>query len=243
MLRIFSGCIRKLGILLASSALGSQGVLSGTREEAFYFHNRSMRGVYVVGGVFLNRSDSAPGRAWQGTYWPARGPVLRPSPGFTQFHQHKVHAVQNNFIIEYQRLRTFSLDLVRGVVTEMMTEMPNRFAMSATSDRRPGNRLPSSKTIHRLFLHHPPKCSHGTQIGVFNAAAVPFKGAVPTALTVQSADIIPTTAMTAFSCVLPCRPKAQIKRAASVSGAAVQTPSSPGNHTEGRGGGDTVEQI
>ena len=107
--------IRKLGILLLRPLWAPLGVLSGT-EELFVFIPSQHESVYVVGGVFqtvLIQHPDALGKAHTGQ------PVVLcydHIPRFYPVHQRKVHAVRT--FIEYQRLRTFSLDLVRGVAQD-----------------------------------------------------------------------------------------------------------------------------
>ena len=107
--------IRKPDILLLRPLWAPLGVLSGT-EELFVFITPQHESIYVIGGVFqtvLVQHACTLGKAH------TRQPVVLcydHIPRFYPVHQRKVHAVRT--FIEYQRLRTFSLDLVRGVAQD-----------------------------------------------------------------------------------------------------------------------------
>ena len=104
--------VRKPDILLLRPLWAPLGVLSGT-EELFVFIPPQHKSVYVVGGVFqtiLVQHACALGKAH------TRQPVVLRHNHISRFypvHQRKVYAVSP--FIEHQRLRTFPLDLVRGV--------------------------------------------------------------------------------------------------------------------------------
>ena len=104
--------IRKPDILLLRPLWAPLGVLSGT-EELFVFITPQHESVYVVGGVFqpvLIQHPCALGKAHTGQ------PVVLcydHIPRLYPVDQRKVYTVSP--FIEHQRLRTFPLDLVRGV--------------------------------------------------------------------------------------------------------------------------------
>ena len=104
--------IRKPDILLLRPLWAPLGVLSGT-EELFVFIPPQHESVYVVGGVFqtiLAQHPDAFGKAH------TRQPIVLRHDNIPRLHpadQRKVHAV--SALVEYERLRTFPLDLVRGI--------------------------------------------------------------------------------------------------------------------------------
>ena len=107
--------VRKPDILLLRPLWASLGVLSGT-EELFVFITPQHESVYVVGGVFqtvLIQHPCALGKAHT-----RKAVVLCHDyvPRLYPVHQRKVYAVRT--FIEHQRLRTFPLDLVRGVAQD-----------------------------------------------------------------------------------------------------------------------------
>ena len=107
--------VRKPDILLLRPLWAPLGVLSGT-EELFVFIPPQHESVYVVGGVFQTILVQHPGALGKAH---TRQPVVLcydHIPRFDPVHQRKVHAVRT--FIEYLRLRTFSLDLVRGVAQD-----------------------------------------------------------------------------------------------------------------------------
>ena len=107
--------IRKPDILLLRPLWAPLGVLSGT-EEFFVFITPQHESFHVVGGVFqtiLVQHSCALGKTHAGQ------PVVLCHdniPRLYPVHQRKVYAVCP--FIEHQRLRTFSLDLVRGVAQD-----------------------------------------------------------------------------------------------------------------------------
>jgi hypothetical protein len=107
--------VRKPDILLLRPLWAPLGVLSGT-EELFVFVPPQHESVYVVGGVFqtiLVQHSCALGKAH------TRQPVVLcydHIPRLYPVHQREVYAVSP--FIEYQCLRTFSFDLVRGVAQD-----------------------------------------------------------------------------------------------------------------------------
>ena len=104
--------IRKPGILLLRPFWAPLGVLSGTKEF-FVFITPQHKSVYIVGGVFQTILIQYPGAF--GKAHTRQPVVLRHDhiPRFYPVDKCKVHAVSP--FIEHQRLRTFPLDLVRGV--------------------------------------------------------------------------------------------------------------------------------
>ena len=107
--------VRKPDILLLRPLWAPLGVLSGT-EEFFVFITPQHESVYVVGGVFQTVLVQHPGALGKAH---TRQTVVLCHDNITRFYpvdEGKVHAVRT--FIEHQRLRTFSLDLVRGVAQD-----------------------------------------------------------------------------------------------------------------------------
>ena len=107
--------VRKPDILLLRPLWAPLGVLSGT-EELFVFITSQHESVYVVGGVFQTVLIQHPGALGKAH---TRQPVVLCYDNITRFYpvdEGKVHAVCS--FIEHQRLRTFALDLVRGVAQD-----------------------------------------------------------------------------------------------------------------------------
>ena len=107
--------IRKPDILLLRPLWAPLGVLSGT-EELFVFITPQHEGVHIVGGVLqtiLVQHSCALGKTHT-----RKAVVLCYDniPRFYPVDEGKVHAVRT--FIEYQRLRTFPLDLVGCVAQD-----------------------------------------------------------------------------------------------------------------------------
>ena len=107
--------IRKPDILLLRPLWAPLGVLSGTKEF-FVFIPPQQESIYVVGGVLqtiLVQHSCALGKAH------TRQPVVLCHdniPWLYPVDESKIHAVRS--FVEHQRLRTFPLDLVRGVAQD-----------------------------------------------------------------------------------------------------------------------------
>ena len=107
--------VRKPDILLLRPLWAPLGVLSGT-EELFVFITPQHEGVHIVGGVLqtiLVQHSCALGKTH------TRQPVVLRHNRISRFYpvdESKIHAVRS--FVEHQRLRTFSLDLVRGVAQD-----------------------------------------------------------------------------------------------------------------------------
>ena len=107
--------VRKPDILLLRPLWAPLGVLSGT-EELFVFITPQHESVHIVGGVFQTVLIQHPGTLGKAH---TRQPVVLRHNHISRLYpvrQRKVHAVRT--FIEHQRLRTFSLDLVRGVAQD-----------------------------------------------------------------------------------------------------------------------------
>ena len=107
--------ICKPDILLLRPFWAPLGVLSGT-EELFVFIPPQHESFHVVGGVFQTVLIQHPGALGKAHTRKAVVLCYDHIPRFYPVHQRKVHAVRT--FIEHQRLRTFSLDLVRGVAQD-----------------------------------------------------------------------------------------------------------------------------
>ena len=104
--------VRKPDILLLRPLCAPLGVLSGT-EEFFVFITPQHESVYVVGGVFQTVLVQHPGALGKAH---TRQPVVLRHNHISRFYpvdESKVYAVDT--LVEYQRLRTFPLDLVSCV--------------------------------------------------------------------------------------------------------------------------------
>lgn len=107
--------IRKPDILLLRPFWAPLGVLSGTKEF-FVFKPPQHKSVYIVGGVFQTILIQYPGAF--GKAHTRQSIVLCHDniPRLYPVDLRKVHAVRT--FVEHQRLRTFALDLVRGVAQD-----------------------------------------------------------------------------------------------------------------------------
>ena len=137
--------IRKPDILLLRPLWVPLGVLSGT-EELFVFITSQHESVYVVGGVFQTVLIQHPGALGKAH---TRQPVVLRHNHISRFYpvdESKIHAVRS--FVEHQRLRTFALDLVRGVAQDDDWNAKSLCDLQSQIDHRTA--IGIDQNIHRL---------------------------------------------------------------------------------------------